>query len=231
MRTRSIVVTGAFGTLGAAVAHAFARQGCVVTLLDAAPGARNDLVAAFGKPHALLAGLDLTDLAATRAALDAVAAERGIDVLVNVAGGFRWELVSESDLTAWDQMYATNLKTCLVTSRAALAHLKVSRGRIVNIGAAAAAQRSAAGMGAYAASKAGVHRLTESLADELKDAGVNVNAVMPGTIDTPANRRDMPQADVSRWVTPDAIADVVLFLASDAARAVTGALVPVMGRA
>jgi NAD(P)-dependent dehydrogenase (short-subunit alcohol dehydrogenase family) len=102
-------------------------------------------------------------------------------------------------------------------------------GRIVNIGANAAL-KSAAGMGAYTASKAAVHRLTESLADELKDQGVTVNAVLPSVIDTPVNRRDMPDADFTKWVTAGELAAVILFLASAEASGITGALVPVVGR-
>ena len=117
------------------------------------------------------------------------------------------------------------------TSRAALPHLiKRGGGRIVNIGAGAAATKAGAGMGAYTASKAGVAKLTESLAEEVKDRGVTVNALLPSIIDTPANRADMPNADFSRWVAPRAIADVILFLLSDQASAVTGALIPVSGR-
>jgi len=154
----------------------------------------------------------------------------GIDVLVNVAGGFRWELVEGGQLETWDEMYAMNLRTAVVSSRAALpALLERGRGRIVNVGAGAAL-RATAGMGAYAASKSGVERLTEALAAELKDRGITVNAVLPGTIDTPRNRADMPDADFARWVAPEAIADVIVFLASDAARAVTGAAIPVFGR-
>ena len=124
-----------------------------------------------------------------------------------------------------------NLRTAVVCCKAALpALLERGAGCIVNIGAGAAAARAAAGMGAYTASKAGVQRLTESLAEEVKDRGVRVNAVLPGTIDTPRNRADMPDADVARWVAPEAIADVIVFLASDAARAVTGASIPVFGR-
>jgi NAD(P)-dependent dehydrogenase (short-subunit alcohol dehydrogenase family) len=127
-------------------------------------------------------------------------------------------------------MFAMNLRTAVASCKAALpALLESGRGRIVNIGAGAAA-KGRAGMGAYTASKAGVQRLTESLADELKDRGVTVNAILPGTIDTPRNRADMPDADFSRWVAPAAIAEVILFLASDAAAAVTGAAIPVTGR-
>jgi NAD(P)-dependent dehydrogenase (short-subunit alcohol dehydrogenase family) len=110
-----------------------------------------------------------------------------------------------------------------------LPHLPAQQGRIINVGAAATA-KAGAGMGAYTASKAGVAKLTEALAEELKDQAVTVNAVLPSIIDTPANRADMPSADFTRWVAPAALADVILFLASDAARAITGALIPVSGR-
>ena len=126
--------------------------------------------------------------------------------------------------------YSLNVKTALNVCRASLPHLLGRpHARIVNIGAGAAGQ-AAAGMGAYAASKSAVLRLTEALAQETKEQGVNVNAVLPSIIDTPANRKDMPQADFSRWVTPEAAADVIAFLLSDAARAITGAGIPVAGR-
>jgi NAD(P)-dependent dehydrogenase (short-subunit alcohol dehydrogenase family) len=127
-------------------------------------------------------------------------------------------------------MFAVNVKTALFTSRAAIPFLKVSgHGRIINIGANGAL-KAGAGMGAYAASKSGVHRLTESLAEELKADGITVNAVLPSIIDTPANRAEMPKADFATWVAPRALAEVILFLASDAGAPVTGALVPVTGR-
>ena len=127
-------------------------------------------------------------------------------------------------------MFAVNVKTALFTSRAAIPFLKQSgQGRIINIGANAAL-KAGAGMGAYAASKSGVHRLTESLAEELKADGITVNAVLPSIIDTPANRADMPKADFATWVSPRALAEVILFLASDAGAPVTGALLTVTGR-
>jgi NAD(P)-dependent dehydrogenase (short-subunit alcohol dehydrogenase family) len=154
-----------------------------------------------------------------------------IDVLVNVAGGFRWQTVERGGLEGWDEMFASNVRTAVVSTKAALPQLLASpAGRIINVGSGAAARQAGAGMGAYAASKAGVHKLTESLAEELKDRGITVNAVLPGVIDTPRNRVDMPNADFSSWVQPEAIAAVIAFLASDQAAAVTGALVRVCGR-
>ena len=149
--------------------------------------------------------------------------------LINIAGGFSWETVAEGDPKTWQRMYALNVTTALNASRAAIPHLIVSgAGRIINIGALGALQ-AGAGMGAYAASKAGVHRLTEALAAEYKGK-ITVNAVLPSIIDTAANRASMPSADFSKWVTPKELADVILFLASDAASGVTGALLPVSGR-
>ena len=174
--------------------------------------------------------MDLSDPAQAQSALDAAAgALGGVDVLVNIAGAFRWETLAAGKLETWDFLYSVNLKTAVCACKAVLPHLSSQHGRIINVGANAAA-KAGAGMGAYAASKAGVAKLTEALAEELKDQGITVNAVLPSIIDTPANRADMPNADFTRWVAPAALADVILFLASDAARAVTGALIPVSGR-
>ena len=227
--TRAIIVTGAFGVLGAAVARKFAGDGAYVGLLDrvAAP----EWTRTFPTPHRLHAGVDLTDAAAATAAVREFSeAAGGLEVLINVAGGFQWRQLSGDALEVWETMFAMNLKTAVIACSAALPYLGVrGPGRIINIGAGAAA-RAAAGMGAYTASKAGVERLTESLAEELKDRQITVNCVLPGTLDTPRNRADMPQADFSRWAAPEAVADVVAFLASDAARAVTGAAIRVFGR-
>ena len=228
---RIAVVTGAFGVLGAAVARAFAARGYRVALLDMAVDPPAALQEELGEAHLLIGGVDLGQMEAARKAVAAVAMRfGGIDVLVNVAGGFRWELLQDGEVETWDELYAINLRTAVASCKAALpALLERGRGRIVNVGAGAAT-RAGAGMGAYAASKSGIERLTEALAAELRDHGVTVNAVLPGIIDTPRNRADMPDADFSRWVAPEAIADVIVFLASDAARAVTGAAVPVFGR-
>ena len=225
---RVAVVTGAFGALGSAVARKFAASGVTVALLGRAP-APAALAAEFPAPHVVLSGVDLASIEEASQAIEAVAARTSrIDALVNVAGGFRWETLEGGDVATWDLMFSMNLKTAVVASKAALPYLlKSGRGRIVNIGAGAAA---GAGMGAYTASKAGVQRLTESLAAELAAHDVTVNSILPGIIDTPRNRADMPAADRSGWVQPDAIADVVLFLVSDQARAVNGASIRVVGR-
>jgi NAD(P)-dependent dehydrogenase (short-subunit alcohol dehydrogenase family) len=227
---RIVLVTGAFGALGTSVARKFHAQGARLVLFHhgAVP---TWATKEYPPPHVLTGGVDLSDPAVTTAAVQAALGNGGaLDVLVNVAGGFRWQTLEKGDIATWELMFDNNLKTAVVVSRAALPHLKArAAGRIINIGAGAAA-RGRAGMGPYAASKAGVERFSESLADELKDHNITVNTILPGTLDTPANRADMPDADTTRWVQPDAVADVIVFLASDAARAVTGAAIRVFGR-
>lgn len=230
LKDRIVIVTGAFGALGRAAARTLAAHGAKLALVDAAPAAPQELVREFAA-HLLLPGIDLADAQAAQAMMERVVAHHGgLDAAVNIAGGFRWETVAEGDPATWDLLYTMNLKTALHVCRASLPHLLGRQhARIVNVGAGAAA-KAAAGMGAYAASKAAVLRLTEALAEETKDKGVTVNAVLPSIIDTPANRKDMPEADFSRWVAPEALADVIAFLLSDAARAITGAGIPVTGR-
>jgi NAD(P)-dependent dehydrogenase (short-subunit alcohol dehydrogenase family) len=225
MDRKVVVVTGALGALGKVVAETALARGARVAGLDHAP---SQLPATTDRIE--LGGVDLSDAAQAKTAIDAVAAHFGrLDVLINIAGGFAYETVAEGDAKTWQRMYALNVLTALNASRSALPHLTASgAGRIVNIGAIGALQ-AGAGMGAYAASKAGVHRLTEALAAECKGK-ITVNAVLPSTIDTAANRASMPNADFGKWVTPQELAEVILFLASDAASAVTGALLPVSGR-
>ncbi len=221
--TRSIIVTGGFGVLGHTVAEVFAAAGDKVARIDFAASPREPIAGTLD-----IGGVDLTDAGATAAALDKVAAAHGgIDVLVNIAGGFTWETLAEGSLESWAKMQAMNLTSNVTVTKLALPFLiKADEARVINIGAGAAI-KAGMGMGAYTASKAGVHRLTEALAEELAGQGVTVNAVLPSIIDTPTNRADMPDADFSGWVTPAAIADVIAFLASPAARAITGALIPV----
>jgi NAD(P)-dependent dehydrogenase (short-subunit alcohol dehydrogenase family) len=226
----AIVITGAFGALGAAVARAAVGNGARVGLIDRALKAPAGLLQDCGPQTIVRAGVDLTVASDASRAIDAIHADfRCLDVLINIAGAFRWQTVSDGDSETWDLMNAVNLKTALHGSRAALQHLPRPGGRIINIGANAAI-KAGAGMGPYAASKAGVHRLTESLAEELKSTGITVNAVLPSIIDTAVNRSDMPGADYSKWVTPAALAAVILFLASADAQAITGALIPVTGQ-
>lgn len=220
---RSVLITGGFGALGRVVADSFSAQGDRVARVDFAPSAPDRLKDGMDLP-----GIDLTDPAAVDAALARIVEHRGgIDVLVNIAGGFTWETLADGAIESWEKMFSMNLRSTVTITQKALPFLMQSTaGRIVNIGAGAAIQ-AASGMGAYAASKAGIHRLTEALASELATFPVTVNAILPSIIDTPANRRDMPDADVSSWVQPQAIADVILFLSSPAARSISGALIPV----
>jgi NAD(P)-dependent dehydrogenase (short-subunit alcohol dehydrogenase family) len=227
MSERVIVVTGAFGALGSAVAKTAAEQGARLALIDYAKAPAAPVVqGAF-----VQGGVDLTDANHAGAAIEAVADRfGGIDALLNIAGGFRWEKVEGGLAESWYSLYRLNVLTAANASRAAIPHLRRSpAGRIVNVGANAAL-KATLGMGAYAASKAGVHALTQSLAEEMKGDDVTVNAVLPSILDTPANRADMPKADASTWVAPADLAAVMLFLASEPARAITGALIPVTGR-
>ena len=231
MRGKTIVVTGGFGALGSGVAAAGADRGASVAVLDVAPSAPQALADRLGPNALILGGVDLSSPEGALKAMAAVKAKFGrLDALLNIAGGFQWETVEDGKAESWDRMFALNLKTALNACKAALPYfLESGAGRIVNVGAQTAL-KAAAGFGPYGASKSAVHRLTESLADELKLKGVTVNAVLPSIIDTPANRRDMPKADFDRWVSPADLAAVILFLASDEAKAVTGALIPVSGR-
>ena len=223
---RVYVITGGFGALGSALAGVLNERGARVALLDRT----EPRTAAQATERTLhLGGVDLGAAGAAQGAVAQVVQRwQRIDGLVNVAGGFAWETLAEGTLETWDRQYAMNLRSAVAASQAVLPHLG-DGGRIVNIGAMAAV-KAGAGTGAYAASKAGVLRFTEALAAELKDRGVTVNAVLPSIIDTPANRRDMPDAEFGRWVTPQALSRVVAFLLSDDAAAITGACVPVVGR-
>ncbi|MBR1363846.1 MULTISPECIES: SDR family oxidoreductase [Bradyrhizobium] len=225
MQDKVLIVTGAHGALGKVVAEIARSRGARVAGIDHAP---SQIPAT---PESIeIGGVDLSEAPQAKTAIDAAAKHFGrLDALINIAGGFAFETVGDGDVKTWQRMYALNVLTALNASRAALPHLATSRaGRIVNIGAMGAIQ-AGSGMGPYAASKAGVHRLTESLANEWKGK-VTVNAVLPSIIDTAANRADMPKADFSKWVTPRELAEVILFLTGDAASGVTGALIPVGGR-
>jgi NAD(P)-dependent dehydrogenase (short-subunit alcohol dehydrogenase family) len=224
---KKIVVTGAFGILGAAVSSAIKSGGGRVACVDFVQASR---APAECSECILIGGVDLSSPTAANQSIQSASSQLGgLDGIVNVAGGFRWQKIAEGDLATWDLMFNINVRTALNATRAAIPLLRTPGGRVVNIGAMGAI-KAATGMGAYAASKAGVAKLTEALADELKDGGVTVNAVLPSIIDTPVNRADMPTADFGRWVKPEQIADLIVFLLSEQASAITGALIPISGR-
>jgi NAD(P)-dependent dehydrogenase (short-subunit alcohol dehydrogenase family) len=218
---RTVLITGAAGNLGRAVAAAFAARGDELVLLDlkrgsVQEGARSRFIAA-----------DLLDAQSVQAAVGQCPR---IDVLCNIAGGFRMGTpVHETSDKDWNFLMDLNARSVLNMSRAVVpAMLKAGGGKIVNIGAFAA-QKGAAQMGAYVAAKSAVIRLTEAMAAELREKNINVNCVLPTIIDTPENRAAMPKADPARWVAPQELASVIVFLASDEARAIHGAALPVTG--
>ena len=220
---RTVMLTGAAGNLGRAVAAAFGDANLV--LLDLKRGSLQD------SERQMFIDADLLNSQSVQAAVDkAMQRFKRIDVLCNIAGGFRMgALVHETADKDWDFMFNVNARTVLNMSRAVVpVMLKGGGGKIVNIGAFAA-QKGAAQMGAYIASKSAVIRLTETMAAELREQSINVNCVLPTIIDTPENRAAMPKADPKRWVAPQDLAQVIVFLASDAARAIHGAALPVTG--
>ncbi len=216
-----VVVTGAAGALGSALVRYFAERGARIAQLDVIKLHNGHF---SGTP-------DLTDAAACHAAVTAIGKELGpIHVLANIAGGFAMgEAVHETTAETWNFLMNLNAHTVLNMARAVVpVMLEQGGGRIINVGAGPG-QHGVGRMGAYSASKSVVIRLTEAMADELKTKGINVNCVLPSIIDTERNRADMPDADFSRWVTPDAMAAVIGFLASDAATPIHGAALPVTG--
>lgn len=223
---KTCLITGAAGNLGRAVAQAFASEGASLILMDLH---EEHLRSAYGGE---VAGrrFALADLRDAQSVARALPAGTRIDILCNIAGGFRMgQPVHETPEDMWELMLGLNAKSVVNCARAVVpGMLAAGRGKIVNI-AALAGLAGKANMGPYSASKSAVIRLTESMSAELRDKGVNVNCILPSIIDTPQNRADMPKADPRRWVAPEALADVVLFLASDAARAIHGAAIPVSG--
>lgn len=227
---RTVMITGAAGNLGRAVAVAFAQEAANLVLVDLT---RASLELAFGTEARTMhfAPTNLLDATQVQACVDAALGRFGrIDVLCNLAGGFRMgDPVHETADSTWDFLLDLNARTLLHTARAVVpAMLGQGGGRIVNV-AAYAARQGQARMAAYCVAKDAVIRLTEAMSAELRDKNINVNCVLPTIIDTPENRAAMPDADPTRWVDPQDLARVIQFLASDGARAVHGAALPVTG--
>ena len=228
-----VMITGAAGQLGRAVAAAFGAQGAKLVLVDRERAVLEAAYEAemFEPQDSLLLPCNLLDDQAVAGAVEEALRSFGrIDVLCNIAGGFRMgEAVHETSDDTWDFLHDINARTLLHATRAVVpGMLRQGAGCIVNVGAYAAL-RGVAQMGAYTASKSTVIRLTEAMSAELREQGIRVNCVLPSILDTPDNRAAMPGADPARWVAPAALADVMVFLASDAARAVHGAALPVTG--
>lgn len=229
-----VIVTGAAGTLGGALARAFDAAGAQLVLVDHKPGRLEALYPewADGARHLFAAPVDLTKQAEVQGMVAAALGRFGrIDVLVNAAGGYAGgKSIAEIGLDDWEAMYDRNLRTALIASKAVLpAMIERQQGRIVNVGSRSATQPGA-NMAAYSAAKLAVAKLTESLAAETKAQGITVNCVLPSTIDSPEGRAASPKADPSKWVSPESLAQVILFLASPLARDITGAALPVYGR-
>ncbi len=229
-KDKVVMVTGAAGSLGRAVAEAFAQQQASLALVDVSDAALRAAYAGADKKRLLLSA-DLTDAASAQRVVAAAQEHFGqVDALCNIAGGFRMgPTVHETPPELWKLMLDMNAVTLLNAVQAVVpGMLQAGGGRIVNVGAGAG-QKGVAQMGAYSASKSIVIRLTESMAAELRDKGINVNCVLPSIIDTPPNRAAMPKADFAKWVAPADLASVIVFLCSDAARAIHGATIPVTG--
>ena len=221
LTARSVLVTGASGALGQVVSETARLQGALVSALDLHECAGHEDIRKFS--------VDLTDAPAT---MECIRQIGDIDVVFNIAGGFAMgPAVHKTTAEQWDHMFRMNVSTMRNTVSAVVPKM-VARGHgsIVNVGAMSA-REGQANMGAYCVAKSTVMRLTESLSKELRQQGINVNAVLPSIIDTPANRADMPDADFSNWVRPQDLANVICFLGSEAARAVHGVLLPVQALA
>jgi NAD(P)-dependent dehydrogenase (short-subunit alcohol dehydrogenase family) len=231
-----VMVTGGTGTLGGPVARAFAAAGAKIVLVDRDAAKQRSLFpewadAADAADAWLAAPVDVMDEAESGEVVARAVARFGrLDVLVNTIGGYRaGKPVHELDLATWDLMFNLNARSTFLMCKAALpTMLAQGSGKIINV-AARAALAGSANHAAYSASKAAVVRLTESMAAEVRERGINVNCVLPSTLDSPDNRAAMPKADPRKWVKPQAMAEVILFLASAAAADLHGVALPVYG--
>ena len=227
-----VVITGGVGNVGKATATAFADQGATVVLLDYNEDGLKAALDGLNTNNKDGFTVNLLEAESVNSVIAEIQKKYGrIDVLANIAGGFSMGPgIDETSDKDWEFMMNLNARSVFYASRAALPDMiKKASGRIINVSARAALY-GAANMGPYCASKAAVKTLTETLANETKDKGITVNCIMPGTVDTPENRESMPDANHSSWVPTSGLANVILFLASDAATYVTGAAIPVYGQ-
>ena len=228
------LITGAAGNLGKATTRAFRDRGAKLILVDHAADRLQEQYSAMATDSEvyLSESTDLRDPEQIAKIIEeTIKTFKKIDILVNITGGYRGgKRFHETKSETLDYLFDLNVKTLFNASRVVIPHMLAEEsGSIINVGARAGLIGSSK-MGAYSAAKSAVLRLTESMAAELKGKGIRVNSVLPGTIDTQKNREDMPNADFSRWVKPEAIAEVILFLASDSSRAITGAHIPTYGQ-
>ena len=230
---RCAVITGGTGGLGVSVLEEFLSGGANVltTYIDERQLKYADKLKKKYGPSLSFAKADITKSRQTEKLIERALKKYGrVDSLINIVGGFAMAPITGTDEKAWDKMMEMNLKSVFLMTKAAIPHMKKRRyGRIVNIGARPALH-GAADMSAYGASKAGVVNLTQSVAAEMSETNINVNAVIPGTMDTPHNRKEMPKADFKKWVKPEQIAKVISFLCSDDAEPISGAVMPVLGK-
>jgi NAD(P)-dependent dehydrogenase (short-subunit alcohol dehydrogenase family) len=234
LKNKIAIVTGGTGALGKAITIAFLEEGAKVVCTYIVDKEKKECLSLTNKhkDKIVFIKVDVTKKKDVFNMITNTARKfKRVDILVNVVGGFAFSYVKDTDEKTWDLMMNLNLKSVFLCSKYVLPRMiEQNYGKIINI-SSRPALKGAAGVGAYSASKAGVLNLTETIADEIKDWEINVNAVLPSTIDTPANRRDMPEADFSKWVKPEEIARVIVFLSSDDSKPISGAGIPVYGKA
>ncbi len=230
------VITGATGALGRVVVKAFLDQGTRVVSTYRSEEKKNQLVDFLGEADALMSvKTDVTNEADVQGLFRKVIAKYGrVDFLLNIVGAYKGGTeIANTKEEEWDSMMSINLKSAFLCSKAALPHmLRQNYGRIINVASRTALEkRYRSKSGAYAVSKAGVVVLTETIAEEVRKYDINVNCILPSTIDTPDNRQILPEADFSKWVKPEQIAKVLLFLVSEDSNTISGASIPVYGKA
>lgn len=231
LKDKVAIITGGTGALGRAVVSAFLDEGAKVVSTYIVDEELKEISSMIKNPGLALIKSDVTkEKQVAKVVKKTLERFRRIDVLINIVGAFAYAMIHDTDERTWDRMMTINLKSTFLCSKAVLPQMiEQNYGKMINISSRPALKGSA-GVGAYAASKAGVLNLTQTIADEVRDYDINVNAILPSTIDTPANRRAMPKADFLKWVKPEEIARVMVFLASDDSRPINGAGIPVYGK-